>query len=302
MTEAVGKLYYEVALETRKLIEEARAVEKRLERLADQGGASIDSLASKFNAIAQAVKIYAAALAAVKVVQLADEIRMLGARVEVAAGSVEAGAAAFEDLVSISRRTQSSLEGNIEVFNRLNQSILQMGGTQADTLHITELLGKAIKVSGASATEAKAAMLQFGQALGSGKLQGDELRSLMETAPYLMQQLADSIGVPRGALKKLGEEGKLTADVVTNALAKAASKIDDDFKKLPQTFEAALVVAQDQAALAALAFDELTGGSSALAGVTRGVAEVMQQLAAQFTQATASSACRPSPAHRTRSR
>jgi tape measure domain-containing protein len=125
-------------------------------------------------------------------------------------------------------------------------------------------------------------MLQFGQALGSGKLAGDELRSLMETAPYLMRQLADGIGVPVGALKKLGEEGKLTADVVVNALTKAAAKIDEDFKKFPQTIEAAMVVAADAAGLAVLKLDALTGSSAALTGVTKGLGEVLDKVADQL--------------------
>lgn len=278
MAEKVGSIYYDVSLETQGLIDGQRKVDKELQKT----GASLDGLSTKLTAAAAAVAVLAAAYAALKIAKLADEFRLLGARVEVAAGSLESGSSAFAELVKISRDTQSSLAGNIEVFTRLNQSILQMGGTQRDTLIVTELLAKAIKVSGASAVEAKAAMLQFGQALGSGKLAGDELRSLMETAPYLMRQLADGIGVPVGALKKLGEEGKLTADVITNALTQAAAKIDADFKKFPQTIESAMVVAQDAAALAALKFDELTGSSAALTGVVKGVGEVLDRLADQF--------------------
>ena len=271
----VGGIYFDVSLDTKGLIDDSRKADPAL-----------DQLSTKLTATASAVGILGAALAALKVAKLADEMRMLSARVDVAAGSAEKGAAAFAELVGVSRRTQTSLQGNIEVFNRLNQSILAMGGTQRDTLAVTELLGKAIKVSGASAIEGKAAMLQFGQALGSGKLQGDELRSLMETAPYLMRRLADGIGVPVGALKKLGEEGKLTADLIMKALNKAADRIDDDFKKLPQTFESAMVVAQDQATLTAMKFDELTGGSSVMAGVVKGLGEVLEQLGKQFEAAT----------------
>lgn len=277
----VGGIYYEVSLDTKKMVDEQRRVDAELQRTTQ----SFDGFKAQLTTVAAAVGVLVAAMARLKLAALADEMRLLKARVEVAAGSVEKGSAAFADLVAIGRRTQSSLEGNIEVFNRLNQSILQMGGTQQDTLHITELLGKAIKVSGASATEAKAAMLQFGQALGSGKLQGDELRSLMETAPYLMKQLADGIGVPIGALKKLGEEGKLTSDVVVNALSKAADKIDADFEKFPQTIAGAMQVAQDQAALLALEYDKLTGGSAMLTGATKGLTQVIEELAAQFRAA-----------------
>lgn len=271
MSELVGRIHYEVDLDTRKMVDGQRRASREL-----------DGLGTKLTVTAAAVGVLAAALTALKIGKLADEILLLSSRVEVAAGNIESGAAAMSALVDISRRTQTSLAGNIEVFARLNQSILQMGGTQRDTLMLTELLAKAIKVSGASATEAKSAMLQFGQALGSGKLAGDELRSLLETAPYLMRQLADGIGVPVGALKDLGEQGKLTADVVTAALTKAAAKIDEDFRKFPQTIESAMVVAQDQAALAALKFDQLAGSSATLTGVIKGVGEVLDKLADQF--------------------
>ncbi|MBP8285398.1 MAG: tape measure protein, partial [Rhodoferax sp.] len=146
-----------------------------------------------------------------------------------------------------------------------------------------ETLSKAIRVSGANAVEAKTAMVQFGQAMGSGKLQGDELRSMMESAPYLMRKLAEGIGVPVGALKKLGEEGKLTSDVVANALSKAAESIDADFQKFPQTIAAAMDVALDAASRANAQIDELAGTSTTLTGVVKGTGEALDELARQLS-------------------
>lgn len=246
----------------------------------------VNRTTATFNRITQAVKLYAAALVLVKAASFADDMRLLAARVEVAAGSVQAGAEAMRALEAISRRTQTSIAANANTFNRLNQSLIQMGGTQKDTLRLTELLAKAIKNSGASAAESSSAMLQFGQALGSGKLAGDELRSLMENAPYLMRQLADGLGVPIGALKKLGEEGKLTADVVVNALGKAAAQIESDFQKFPQTVGSALDVAQDAAMRANEAFDTMTGTSAVMTGALKGAGTVLDQLAQQFSGAT----------------
>lgn len=271
MDELVGGIYYDVTADTSKLVGQTRVVERETQ-----------TMAASFNRITQAVKIYAAALALVKSAQMADDLRLLSARVQVAAGSFEAGAAAMDELRKISQRTQTELAANASVFGRLNQSILQMGGNQSDTLRITELLGKAIKVSGASGVEAASAMTQFGQALGSGKLAGDELRSLLENAPYLMQQLAAGIGVPIGALKQLGEDGKLTADVVTNALSKAAEKIEADFQRMPQTLSGAMSLVRDAAAQANEKLDTLTGTSDALTGASKGLAEVLQRLADQF--------------------
>jgi tape measure domain-containing protein len=285
VAEKVGELYYDVTLETGKMIDGQRAVDKELGKTT----ASLDKFQFKVTAVAAGIAILAAAMAAVKSAGMADEMRLLEARVNVAAGSIERGAEAMKALYGISQRTQTSIEANADVFTRLNQSILQMGGTQKDTLRLTELLGMAIKVSGANAGEAKTAMLQFGQALGSGKLAGDELRSLLETAPYLMRQLADGLGVPVGALKKLGEEGKLTADVIVAAMGKASSKIQADFATFPTTVGGAMDVVHDQVERANLAFDNMTGTSAKLAGMAQGLGTVIGKLADLFGEATTES-------------
>lgn len=281
MAEQVGGIYYDVRLETGQLLRDQRQVEGALRATENAGS----RLQANFNALAVAVKILAVAIAAVKAAEKADEMRLLGARVEVAAGSVDKGVEAMNRLVQISRNTQTAVVGNVEVFNRLNQSLLQMGGTQNDTLNLTDLLAKAIRVSGASAVEAKSAMLQFGQALGSGKLAGDELRSLLENAPYLMQQLAAGIGKPVGELKKLGEQGKLTADVVVAALTKSAEKINADFAKFPQTVSGGFQLVQDAAARLNEKMDQASGKSAALAGAAQGLAQVLDTLTGEFAGA-----------------
>ena len=278
MAEIVGGIEYTLSIDTAKLIRGEREASRSLSRLGDEG----DRLGGRLKAVASAISVYAIALQALNAAKAADDMRLLAARVEVAAGSMQLGAEAMKSLQEISTRTQSSISANVDVFARLNQSMIQMGGTQADTLQLTELLGKAIKISGASAQESTAAMLQFGQALGSGKLAGDELRSLMETAPYLMRQLADGIGVPVGSLKKLGEEGKLTSDVVVAALGKAADQIDQDFQKFPQTIASAMTVVEDAAKRASEKFDDMTGTSAVLAGAAKGLGSVLDKLAQQF--------------------
>jgi tape measure domain-containing protein len=278
MSTNVGGIYFDVSLDTSKLIEGQRKVDAELGKTS----ASLDGFKSKLTAVASAVGILGVAMAAVKAANFADDMRMLSVRVNIAAGSMDAGSVAMAKLIDISRNAQTSVQATAEVFARLNSSIKAMGGTQTDTLRLTETLAKAIKVSGASAEEAKNAMLQFGQAMGSGKLQGDELRSLMENAPYLMQKMAQGIGVPVGALKKLGEQGKLTADVVAEALQKASAQIESDFDQLPKTVSAAFAQMEDAAKRANEKFDELTGTSTILAGASRGLAEVIDELGKQF--------------------
>ena len=90
-------------------------------------------------------------------------------------------------------------------------------------------------LSGASATEAQSSLLQFGQALASGVLRGEEFNSVVENSPRLAQALADGLNVPIGRLRKLAEEGRLTADVVVNALMSQKDKLASEYAQLPAT-------------------------------------------------------------------
>lgn len=105
-----------------------------------------------------------------------------------------------------------------------------------EAVKFTSTLDKAFKVSGTSAEEAKSAMFQLNQAMTSGKLQGDEFRSVMENAPILAQKIAESMGVSMGELKKLGSEGKITSDVIKNAVLGSANDIEAKYNQMPLTF------------------------------------------------------------------
>ena len=105
-----------------------------------------------------------------------------------------------------------------------------------EAVKFTSTLDKAFKVSGTSAEEAKSAMFQLNQAMTSGKLQGDEFRSVMENAPILAQKIAESMGVSMGQLKKLGSDGKITSDVIKKAVLGSADDIEAKYNQMPLTF------------------------------------------------------------------
>ena len=105
-----------------------------------------------------------------------------------------------------------------------------------ETIAFLETMNKSFVVGGASIEEQKSAMLQLTQAMASGKLQGDELRSLAETSPALIQAIANKLGVSRGEVKKLGADGKITADIVKTAMLDASEAIDQQFRNMPLTW------------------------------------------------------------------
>lgn len=108
-------------------------------------------------------------------------------------------------------------------------------GSMEQVIAFTELMNKMFVISGASAAEASNAMYQLTQAMAAGKLQGDEMRSILENAPMLAQKLAEKLGVSVGEIKDLGAEGKITADIIKEALFESADEIEKKFENMPKT-------------------------------------------------------------------
>lgn len=105
-----------------------------------------------------------------------------------------------------------------------------------EILKFTELLSKSFKIGGASAEEQSAAMYQLSQAMGAGRLQGDEFRSIMENAPTLAQAIAKEMGVTVGQLREMSSEGKITSDVIKRAMFNSADEINNKFEQMPMKF------------------------------------------------------------------
>lgn len=116
-----------------------------------------------------------------------------------------------------------------------------------EVIKFTELMNKAFVIGGTSANEASAAMYQLTQAMGAGKLQGDEFRSIMENAPLLATKIADAMGKTKDQLKELSSSGAITADVIRNALFKASDEIEKKFASMPVTFSQALTMMKNDA-------------------------------------------------------
>lgn len=154
--------------------------------------------------------------------------------------------AVYDELLRISNTTRTGLEANAEIFNRLSIATQGLGLTYREQLDLTEQLNKALIISGVSAEEGAAALRQLGQALGTGALKSDEFVSVNENLPRVMQAIADEMGVPRGALKQLAEEGKITAQVIVDAMSNASGALNEEFSKITPTISGAFTVLNNQ--------------------------------------------------------
>lgn len=170
-----------------------------------------------------------------EIVQIADAWNMMSARLKLATIGHNEFATAQKALFDTAQRIGVPIQETTTLYGKLQQAVRMLGGEQKDALTITESISQALRLSGASATEAQSSLLQFGQALASGVLRGEEFNSVVENSPRLAQALADGLNVPIGRLRKLAEEGRLTADVVVNALLSQKDKLAAEYTQLPQT-------------------------------------------------------------------
>ncbi len=182
--------------------------------------------------------ISAAAVSAFSIAEIgkmAEAWTNVGSAIQGAGVEASRAAGVQNDIAEIALRSRSGFAETASLYTRLTRASKDLGATQKEVAEVTETVGKALKLSGASASEANASILQLGQALGSGRLNGDELRSLSENAPVLIQASAKEFGVATGKVKELGEEGKLTADRVFKALRSAAGEINTAFSRVALT-------------------------------------------------------------------
>jgi len=175
-------------------------------------------------------------------------------------------------LFASANRSRSAVEATADVYSRIALSARGLGASQQQIIAVTETLQKAAIISGASAQEANAALVQLGQGLASDRLSGDELRSVLEQLPYVADIIVDYLNktgqfgtVTRGTLRQLGKEGKLTADVVFKAIEAAQSGVDQLFAQTNPTIEQAFNVARNNLLKFIDDFDDATGASAVLA-------------------------------------
>lgn len=183
------------------------------------------------------------------------------------------------ELYEISQRTRSSLNDNAEAYRRFALAGRDLGLTQKDVLQFTESLNQAVKLSGASGAEATAGIIQFSQGLASGTLRGDELRSVLEQIPAVGDVIAKQLGVTRGELRKMGEEGTITSDKIILAFKNAKEELNEKFAKSVPTISDAFIVVGNSITKYVGELDKAYGISTAVTGALIALANNMDLVA-----------------------
>lgn len=251
-----------------------RIVNRRLRKTSD--AATVAARSIQF--LRRVLVLFASAVLLRRLFQLVDAFTQLSNRLRIVTSSFSELRAVTEEVLAISNRTRTAFDANAEVFTRVALSAQELGASQAEILQFLERLNQAIIISGASAQEAAAGIIQLTQGIASDRLSGDELRSVLEQLPRVAKVISDSLGVTRGDLRELGEEGKITGQVILDAFKDAGDELREEFDQVAPTIGQSFVVLRNQIIAMIGDFNRLIPIADALAAVILVLAKSLRSL------------------------
>ncbi|HFE9914463.1 TPA: tape measure protein [Acinetobacter baumannii] len=182
---------------------------------------------------------------------------------------------ATEDTFRIAQKTYSTWNSILQVYQRFSDNAKTLNLNMDETARLTETVSKAVAISGASAEAADAALVQFGQALASGTLRGEELNSVMEQTPALAKAIAQGMGITVGQLRSVAAEGKITSKEIVKALKNVQDDVDALFAKTDITIGQSLTLLNNE-------ITKFVGESGKGSGAAHVLADSIQLLASNL--------------------
>lgn len=203
----------------------------------------------------------------VAIAKTADSMQNMVSQIKQVTSSEQEYLAVRQQLELMANKTQKDIESTAGLYTNSARALSQLGKSQQDVLKFTNAVSLAMSVGGKSAQEQSSALMQLGQAMQSGVVQGDEFRSIAENAPILLDLVAESLHKTRGEIKSMASEGKITSEVMYNALANSTDRLEKEFAKMPMTMSGALTVVKNEYKKFVDMFMNGTGGiSQSIAG------------------------------------
>lgn len=220
-----------ISIDARNAERTARELSRELQNITN-GGNQADRQVNQLGSSLRSLAGYMAGIVTIgSAINRIDAYTGLQNRLKLVTGSQVELNTAMSDTFSIAQKTASGWDSVAMVYQRFADNADRLNISMQQTASLTETVSKAISVSGGSAASAEAALMQFGQALASGVLRGEEFNSIAEQAPGLLKAIAFGLDTNVGSLRAMAAEGKITGDVLVDALGKAKPYIDDLFNK-----------------------------------------------------------------------
>ena len=269
MAGSLGHLNIQLELDQVKFQSGINNAQGRVKRFTDTTTKQLNNIERSMNSLNRvSANLFKAGIAGFGVSQLkgfADGYTEIQNKLRLVESASISSAKGLNNVFDIALKTNQSINATSGVYQRFAQNAETLKISQAQIASLTETVSKAVAVSGVSAGAADAALTQFGQALGSGILRGDEFNSVMEQTPALAKAIATGLGVTTGELRNMAKEGKLTMDVLVPALERAKESVDDQFNTRILTISAAFENLNTSTIKWIGELDKSTGASEAFA-------------------------------------
>lgn len=269
MAGSLGHLNIQLELDQVKFQSGINNAQGRVKRFTDTTTKQLSNIERSMNSLNRvSANLFKAGIAGFGVNKLkgfADGYTEIQNKLRLVESASISSAKGLNNVFDIALKTNQSINATSGVYQRFAQNAETLKISQAQIASLTETVSKAVAVSGASAGAADAALTQFGQALGSGILRGDEFNSVMEQTPALAKAIATGLGVTTGELRNMAKEGKLTMDVLVPALERAKESVDDQFNTRILTISAAFENLNTSAIKWIGELDKSTGASEVFA-------------------------------------
>lgn len=213
-----------------------------VEKSASGAGDALGGLGRK---LAGLVSIAAAAAGVKSILNLSDEMASIKARTDLMNDGLQTTGELQDAIFQSAQRARGEYQGTADAVAKMGILAKDAFSSNDETVAFMEQVNKQFAISGTSAEGRSAAMLQLTQAMGSGTLRGEELNSVLEQAPTIVQTIAKSLGVSTGELRNMAAEGKITSSVVKKSLLAAADETNEKFESMPMTFSQTLASAKN---------------------------------------------------------
>lgn len=251
-------------------------------RQVEKAGQQTEQLGNKAKATAGLLgylKTAFAAFVSIQTVRMladtADRMQSLNNQIKLVTGSENAALAVRKELLAISNRTYADLEATGSLYVKAQRALQDYGYSQKQVLQFVEATNNAMRVGGVGAQEQAAALFQLSQALGSGRLQGDEFRSISEAAPILLDTLAEHLGKTRAEIRAMASDGKLTSDVIVEAVTAAGGKLAEQAEGMKIRLGDALTVMRNNFAVFV---DDVLNGTGVMSIFAQGIKFIADNL------------------------
>ncbi|WOE29748.1 tape measure protein [Acinetobacter towneri] len=261
-----------ITIDSRNAERNARALANELGSIEKKGDFASKSMDSMSVATRQLAGYMAGVVTVGAAISKMDAYTGMQNRLNLVTESQEQLNLAMSDTFNIAQKSYQSWDSVIQVYQRFSDNAKTLGINMTKTAELTETVSKAVAISGASTQAAEAALTQFGQALASGVLRGEELNSILEQTPALAKAIAQGMGITVGQLRSVAAEGKITGDVLVNALTKSKQSVDELFAKTDITIGQSIQLLSNEVT-------KFTGEAGKASGVATTLASSIQILA-----------------------